>query len=151
MRRTALGCIEMHWNASKYIEMDPNASKRIHMHPNPSKRIRTGPNLSSSVNTKFTWHLMEAFCVNYRILLASINVVLTCIKDWKATYFANFEFFSKLLTAVYPSNMAPLRLKLCQHAFEKFADISFSNVEKVARWIYSFTKLVVADFRQVLA
>ena len=39
--------------------------------------------------------------------------------------FANFDFFCKLWTAVYPSNMAPISLKLCQNAFQTIPDISF--------------------------
>ena len=43
--------------------------------------------------------------------------------------FANFNFFCKLWTAVYPSNMAPIRLKLCQNAFQTIPDISFFDAE----------------------
>ena len=39
------------------------------------------------------------------------------------TDFANFENFSKLRTAVYPSNMAPFGLKLWQNAFQMIPDI----------------------------
>ena len=35
----------------------------------------------------------------------------------------------KLWMAVYPSNMAPIRLKLCQNAFQTIPDISFFDAE----------------------
>ena len=45
--------------------------------------------------------------------------------------FANFDFFGKLRTAVYPSNMAPIGLKLGQNAFQTIPDISFFDAPKV--------------------
>ena len=44
-----------------------------------------------------------------------------------------FRFFFKLWTLVYPSNLAPFGLKLCQNAFQTIPDISFFNVEKCFR------------------
>ena len=43
---------------------------------------------------------------------------------------ANFDFFSKLRTAVYPPNMAPIGAKLCQNAFQVIPDISFFDTHK---------------------
>ena len=38
--------------------------------------------------------------------------------------------FSKLRTAVYPPNMAPIGAKLCQNAFQVIPDISFFDAKK---------------------
>ena len=49
-----------------------------------------------------------------------------------STEFANFDFFVKLRTAIYPSNMAPIGLKLGQNAFQTIPDIfSFFDAPKV--------------------
>ena len=45
--------------------------------------------------------------------------------------FANFEIFRELRTTVYPSNMAPIGLKLGQNAFQTIPDISFFDAQKV--------------------
>ena len=45
------------------------------------------------------------------------------------TNFANFEIFRELRTTVYPSNMAPIGLKLGQNAFQTIPDISYFDVE----------------------
>ena len=39
-------------------------------------------------------------------------------------------FFAKLWTIVYPSNLAPFGLKLCQNAFQTIPDILFFDAEK---------------------
>ena len=47
------------------------------------------------------------------------------------TDFANFEIFRELRTTVYPSNMAPIGLKLGQNAFRTIPDILFFDGQKV--------------------
>ena len=42
---------------------------------------------------------------------------------------ANFDFFSKLRTAVYPSNMAPIGAKLWQNAFQTICNFAFFDPE----------------------
>ena len=54
----------------------------------------------------------------------------------------------KLRTAVYPSNKAPIGLKLCQNAFQTIPDISFFDVEKKNRHNFSIEKLVFCNFGQ---
>ena len=43
--------------------------------------------------------------------------------------FANFDFFSKLRTAVYPPNMARIGAKLWQNAFQTICKFSFFDAE----------------------
>ena len=45
--------------------------------------------------------------------------------------FANFEIFRELRTTVYPSNMAPIGLKICQNAFQTIPNISFCDTENI--------------------
>ena len=44
--------------------------------------------------------------------------------------FQRRKIFSKLRTAVYPPNMAPIGAKLCQNAFQVIPDISFFDTHK---------------------
>ena len=44
--------------------------------------------------------------------------------------FRQNNFLSKLRTAVYPPNMAPIGAKLCQNAFQVIPDISFFDAHK---------------------
>ena len=53
--------------------------------------------------------------------------------------FANFEIFRELRTTVYPSNMAPIGLKLGQNAFRAIPDISFFDDQKV-QILFFFSK-----------
>ena len=43
--------------------------------------------------------------------------------------FQRRKIFSKLRTAVYPPNMAPIGAKLCQNAFQVIPDISFFDAK----------------------
>ena len=54
---------------------------------------------------------------------------------------ANFDFFRKLRTAVYPSNMAPFGLKLWQSAFQMIPDIWFSDAQKIFLMKFSEQKV----------
>ena len=42
---------------------------------------------------------------------------------------ANFDFLSNLRTAVYPSNMARIAVKLWQNAFQTICNLSFFDAE----------------------
>ena len=62
------------------------------------------------------------------------NSAKTCFRRCPTFHFAtpNKSFwndFSKLRTAVYPSNMAPIGTKLCQNAFQTIPDISFFDTQ----------------------
>ena len=48
-------------------------------------------------------------------------------KNWQ---FANFEFFSKFRTAIYPLNKAQIGAKLWQNAFQTICNFSFFDAEK---------------------
>ena len=43
----------------------------------------------------------------------------------------NFEKIRELWTAVYLPRMAPIGLKLCQHAFQTIPDVSFVDDKKI--------------------
>ena len=49
---------------------------------------------------------------------------------WGATRMYPDRKFSKLRTAVHPSNIAPIGTKLWENAFQTIPDVSFSNLEK---------------------
>ena len=63
--------------------------------------------------------------------------------------FANFDFFPKLWTAVYPPRMAPFGLKLWENAFQTIPDISFFDVEKKNRRNFRIENSVFRYFGQV--
>ena len=44
--------------------------------------------------------------------------------------FANFDFFPKLRTAVYPSNKARIGVKLWENAFQTICNFSFFDAKK---------------------
>ena len=46
------------------------------------------------------------------------------------------EHFSKLWSAVYPSNIAPIGAKLCQNAFQTIPDISFFDTQTFLLMIF---------------
>ena len=56
-------------------------------------------------------------------------VFWSAVSDQRPCFFREFRFFSKLWTAVYPSNMAPIGAKLGENAFRTIPDISFFDVE----------------------
>ena len=58
------------------------------------------------------------------------------------TKFANFENCSKLRTAVCSSNMSSTSLKLCQNAFPKTANISFSPPASSVSGFLALLKLI---------
>ena len=58
---------------------------------------------------------------------------------------ANFDFFSKLRTAVYPSNMARIGAKLRQNAFQTICNFSFFDADFFFSGFF-FTKIFGADF-----
>ena len=62
-----------------------------------------------------TWFLME-----------TSNVVFQTLFEKNLAY---FKLFLELWMAVYPSNMAPIGLKVCQNAFRTIPDILFSHAE----------------------
>ena len=57
--------------------------------------------------------------------------------------FQRRKIFSKLRTAVYPPNMAPIGAKLCQNAFQVIPDISFFDAKKKFRQKFLAEKFFV--------
>ena len=55
-------------------------------------------------------------------------------------WLANFDFFSKLRTVVYPPNMAPIGAKLWENAFQAICKFSFFDAEK-----FCWTKILSRD------
>ena len=60
---------------------------------------------------------------------------------------SSVRFFSKLRTAVYPSNMAPIGVKLWQNAFQTICNFSFFDPQKNF-WIKFFQKFSGSIFFQ---
>ena len=53
------------------------------------------------------------------------------VEIMKKYLLANFDFFPKLRTAVYPSNKARIGAKLWQNAFRKICNFRFFDAEKL--------------------
>ena len=57
------------------------------------------------------------------------NVAVLVLRYLFEHQLANFDFFSKLRTVVYPPNMAPIGAKLWQNAFQTICNFSFFDPE----------------------
>ena len=68
------------------------------------------------------WDRFESYCIFLEEL-----TFFSLFKNW---HFANFEFFSKFRTAVYPLNKAQIGAKLWQNAFQTICNFSFFDAEK---------------------
>ena len=93
----------------------------------------------------FIYFFPRIYEVNDRITSAHYNKVPNVTQElspnWKVLIFIPARYvlrqgpvrrkiFSKLRTAVYPPNMAPIGAKLCQNAFQVIPDISFFDAHK---------------------
>ena len=64
-----------------------------------------------------------------------------CLRYLFERWLANFDFFSKLRTVVYPPNMALIGAKLWENAFQAICKFSFFDAEK-----FFWTKILSRGF-----
>ena len=60
----------------------------------------------------------------------AMYILFSAFKRPRVNFFENFEFFPKLRTAVYPSNLVPFGFKLCQNSFQTIPNILFFDQKK---------------------
>ena len=70
------------------------------------------------------------------------------VEIMKKYLLANFDFFPKLRTAVYPSNKARIGAKLWENAFRTICNFSFFDAQKNF-FDKTFAKKIGVDFKKV--
>ena len=96
------------------------------------------------VSGGLTWHRTQFKDGNVAQELHQTHAVLV-LRYLFEHRLTNFDFFSKLRTAVYPPNMAPIDLKLWQNAFQTICNFSFFDAENVF-WSKNIQKILEVGF-----